>query len=115
MSCSRRSTTRSCCLGKSDGSRRITEVPKLFGLNVSQAHQYGSLVGRALVEDGEALRLESRRGLRAPEIRIKGCGFGIARFCGECDRIHDRRVRVIGELADDRYVLIGGGIGLIDD
>ena len=74
-----------------------------------------SLVGRGLVEDGEAQRLECRRGLRAPEIRMKGCSVGIARLCCESDGIDDRRVRVIGENANDPNVLIGGGIGLIDD
>src|SRR5262245_14004054 len=96
--------------------RSLPAQPKaihFWGLRPSQARQYASLVGRALVEDGEAQRLESRHGLRAPEVRIKGCCVGIARLCGESDRIHDRRVRVIGERANDRYVLIGGGIGLI--
>src|SRR5262245_9984041 len=85
------------------------------GQRLALAHQYASLVGRALVEDGEAQRLEFCRGLRAPEIRMKGCGVGIVRFCGESHGIDDRRVRVIWEYADDLNVLIGVGIGLIDD
>src|SRR5262245_18222315 len=46
---------------------------------------------------------------------MKGCGVGIARFCGESGRIDNRRVRVIGEDANDPNVLIAVGIGLIDD
>src|SRR5215813_4275912 len=84
-------------------------------LTLALAHPYASLVGRGLVEDGEAQRLEFRRGLRAPQIRMKGCGVGIARFCCESHGIDDRRVRVIGENANDPNVLIAGGIGLIDD
>src|SRR5215472_12216288 len=79
-----RSPVDSCFGTRPSHAAKSRPCLKPFGEMLSEPH--ASLVGRALVQDGEAQRLETRRGLRAPQIRIKGCGVRVGRFCGESDR-----------------------------
>src|SRR6266568_3454696 len=104
-----------------NGSDTIVAHAAMRSDSLTATHSSGvrsrSVIGWSrggLDQEGEAVALE--RGLRfsraqegevAPDIRL--------RRDGRRHRIHDRRMRVLGEPADDLHVRFDPGVSLVDD